>query len=73
MMLSTRNFVDAGNTRPDTRLITISTNPIASNPRRGRINCQISGSALKTAVLAVGFDGSRFMRIKYFSSGARAK
>ncbi len=35
MTLSTRNLVEAGSTRPETRLITISTNPRASSPRRG--------------------------------------
>src|SRR5712692_1667626 len=43
MTLSTRYFVEAGSTSPETRLTAISTNPIASSPRRGLINAQTSG------------------------------
>src|SRR5271165_5654304 len=64
MMLSTRNFVDAGSTNADTRLISISTKPIANNPRRGRISCQISGSALKTCVFLAGFLCSSFIDVR---------
>src|SRR5271169_1269319 len=64
MMLSTRNFVEAGSTSPDTRLITISTKPIANNPRRGRISCQISGSPLKTCVFFAGFFCSSVIDVR---------
>ncbi len=45
--LSTRNLVDAGRTRPQTRLMTISTNPNAKSHLRGLIRVQISGSTLR--------------------------
>src|SRR5271166_3982143 len=64
MMLSTRNFVDAGSTNPETRLITIRTKPIANSPRRGRISCQISGSALNTCVFFAGFFCSSFIDVR---------
>ena len=44
---STRNLVDAGRTRPETRLMTMSTNPNASSHRRGLMRVQISGSTLR--------------------------
>ena len=44
MTLSTKYFVDAGSTRPQTRLMAISTKPSASKPRRGLISAQTSGS-----------------------------
>src|SRR5579863_1961147 len=40
---SIRGFVEYGRTNPATLLITISTKPNASRPRRGRINVQTSG------------------------------
>src|SRR5579863_10448295 len=43
MTSSIRNLVEAGSTNPDRRLITISTKPSASSPRRGRISFQTSG------------------------------
>src|ERR1041385_2509600 len=43
MTLSTRYFVEAGSTRPETRLMAISPKPSASRPRRGFINAQTSG------------------------------
>src|SRR5271165_1633643 len=64
MILSTRNFVDAGSTNPETRLITIRMKPTANNPRRGRISCQISGSALKTCVFFAGFFCSSFIDVR---------
>jgi hypothetical protein len=45
--LSTRNLVDAGRTRPETRLMTIKTKPNASSHLRGLISVQISGSTLR--------------------------
>src|ERR1700733_10177811 len=45
--LSTRNLVDAGRTRPETRLMTISTNPNARSHLRGLIRAQISGTTLR--------------------------
>src|ERR1700690_3624888 len=41
--LSIRNFEEYGNTNPATLLITISTKPSASRPRRGRISFHTSG------------------------------
>src|ERR1700756_1125426 len=58
MTSSIRNLVDAGRTKPETRLITISTKPTASRPRRGRINSQTSGKiAFRRSILG-GFVGS---------------
>jgi hypothetical protein len=48
-------LVEAGNTRPETRLITISTNPIAKIPFRGAIKAHTSGSRVfKRAPLNFG-------------------
>src|SRR6266446_10944645 len=43
MTLSTRYFVEAGKTNPETRLMAISTKPSARSPRLGFINAQTSG------------------------------
>src|SRR5260370_956895 len=43
MTLSTRYFVEAGKTNPETRLMAINTKPSASSPRLGFINAQTSG------------------------------
>src|SRR6201988_2214522 len=58
MTSSIRNLVDAGRTKPETRLITISTKPTASSQRRGRISFQTSGRiALRRWILG-GFVAS---------------
>ena len=41
--MSIRNFEEYGSTKPASLLQTISTKPMASNPRRGRISFQTSG------------------------------
>src|SRR5216684_8669470 len=41
--LSTKYFMEPGNTNPETRLMAISTKPSASSPRLGFINAQTSG------------------------------
>src|SRR5258707_4513945 len=43
MTLSTRYFVEAGSTNPDSRLMAMSTKPSASSPRLGFISAQTSG------------------------------
>src|SRR5260370_27361501 len=43
MTLSTRYFVEACKTKPERRLMAMSTNPSASNPLRGFISAQTSG------------------------------
>src|SRR6266571_5860048 len=43
MTLSTKYFVDAGSTNPETRLMAMSTKPSAINPRLGLIKAQTSG------------------------------
>src|SRR6266704_2829171 len=43
MTLSTKYFVDAGSTNPDTRLMAMSTKPNASSPRLGLTKAQTSG------------------------------
>src|SRR5258707_11996058 len=48
---STRNLVDAGNTSPETRLMTINTKPNASSHLRGLMSVQISGSTLRSGGL----------------------
>src|SRR5229473_979192 len=55
MTVSIRNFVEYGRTRAATRLMSISTNPSASNPRRGRINSQTSGSTARSLWILGGF------------------
>src|SRR6266568_2286176 len=43
MTLSTKYFVDAGSTNPETRLMAMSTKPNASSPRLGLTKAQTSG------------------------------
>src|SRR5207253_1336569 len=43
MTLSTKYFVEAGSTSPETRLMAISTKPSARSPRRGFISAQTWG------------------------------
>src|SRR4030095_6918211 len=54
MTPSIRNLVEYGSTRPDTRLITMSTKPIASNPRRGRIKSQTVGAIARSRWVFIG-------------------
>src|SRR5271157_4579533 len=58
MTSSIRNFVEAGRTNPETRLITISTKPTASSPRRGCISAQTSGRMAFNRWIFGGFAGS---------------
>ena len=51
--LSTKDFVAAGSTRPQTRLMIISTKPSASSQRRGRMSCHACGHAS----VSFGFAG----------------
>src|SRR5207245_9542953 len=55
MTVSIRNFVEYGKTRAATRLMSISTNPRASRPRRGRISSQTSGSTARSLWILGGF------------------
>src|SRR5271157_6527462 len=58
MTSSIRNFVEAGRTNPETRLITISTKPTASSPRRGCISAQTSGKTAFKRWIFGGFAAS---------------
>src|SRR5579862_5029516 len=54
MTVSIRNFVEYGNTRPDTRLMTIKRKPMASKPRRGRTSSKMMGKTLRSSVFGRG-------------------
>src|SRR5690348_146807 len=45
--MSRKYFVEAGRTRPDSRLIAIKTRPSARSPRRGLISAKTSGKDIK--------------------------
>src|SRR5437660_7770358 len=61
MTLSTRYFVEAGKTNPESRLMAISTKPSASSPRLGFISAQTSGRLFQAffrfALWVGGFGG----------------
>src|SRR5580704_14327811 len=56
--LSIRNFEEYGSTNPANLLITINTNPSASNPRRGRISFHTSGQTALRRWIFGGFSAS---------------
>src|SRR6266436_5932165 len=59
--LSTKYFMEPGSTKPETRLMAISTKPSARSPRRGLISAQTSGrffhAFLRFSVLAGDLNG----------------
>src|SRR5215831_11292060 len=62
MTLSTRYLVDAGSTKPATRLIAIRKNPSTKMARRGRISAQTSG---KTAQACLSFSNWLFSTVDW--------
>src|SRR5271156_4547590 len=57
---SRKYFVDAGRTRPETRLITISPKPAAKIPRRGLISASTSGSSFQSNFAFAGLPSPLF-------------
>src|SRR5271154_1871657 len=57
---SRKYFVEAGRTRPETRLITISPKPIARTPRRGLISASTSGSSFPSTFALAGLPSPLF-------------
>src|SRR5579863_8131207 len=53
--LSTKYFVEAGRTRPQTRLMAIRPKPRMRRPRRGLISAQTSGSDFHAFFFLTGF------------------
>src|SRR5271169_193837 len=57
---SRKYFVEAGRTRPETRLITISPKPTARIPRRGLISARTSGSSFQSNLALAGLPSPLF-------------
>src|SRR5277367_5242772 len=57
---SRKYFVEAGRTRPETRLITISPKPTARIPRRGLISARTSGSSFQSNFALAGLPSPLF-------------
>src|SRR5208282_5528417 len=55
--LSTKYFVEAGRTNPQTRLMAINPKPRMSRPRRGLMSAQTSGSDFQAFFLFSDFVG----------------